>query len=53
MARAKLALVSQKIKLAAAIRYALSRWEGLTLFIDDGGIELDNNLSKGPSARSH
>ena len=27
-----------------AIRYASSRWEGLTLFIDDGGIELDNNI---------
>ena len=26
-----------------AIRYALSRWEGLTRFIDDGRIELDNN----------
>ena len=31
-------------KLAGAIRYALSRWEGLTLFIDDGRIELDNNI---------
>ena len=41
--RAKLALISQKIKLAAAIRYALSRWQGLTRFIDDGRIELDNN----------
>jgi transposase len=29
--------------LADAIRYALSRWEGLTRFIDDGRIELDNN----------
>src|ERR1700724_1634666 len=42
--RAKLALISQKSKLAVAIRYALSRWEGLTLFIDDGAIELDNNI---------
>ena len=41
--RAKLALISQKIKLADAIRYALSRWQGLTRFIDDGRIELDNN----------
>src|SRR5664279_4924572 len=41
--RAKLALISQKSKLAEAIRYALSRWEGLTRFIDDGRIELDNN----------
>lgn len=41
--RAKLELISQKSKLAEAIRYALSRWEGLTRFIDDGRIELDNN----------
>src|SRR6201991_758383 len=41
--RAKLALISQKIKLAEAIRYALSRWQGLRRFIDDGRIELDNN----------
>lgn len=30
-------------KLADAIRYALSRWKGLTRFIDDGRVELDNN----------
>src|ERR1700720_480897 len=41
--RVKLGLISQKSKLATAIRYALSRWEGLTRFIDDGRIELDNN----------
>ena len=41
--RAKLGLISQKSKLATAIRYALSRWEGLTRFIEDGRIELDNN----------
>ena len=41
--RARLGLISQKSKLAEAIRYALSRWEGLTRFIDDGRIELDNN----------
>jgi transposase len=41
--RAKLALISQKSKLAVTIRYALSRWEGLTRFIDNGRIELDNN----------
>src|SRR4029077_15761397 len=27
-----------------AIRYALSRWAGLSLFLDDGRIEIDNNL---------
>ena len=42
--RAKLALISQKGKLADATRYALSRWEGLTHFIDDSRIELDNNV---------
>jgi hypothetical protein len=41
--RTKLGLISQKGKLAEAIRYALSRWEGLTRFIDDGCIEIDNN----------
>jgi hypothetical protein len=30
--RAKLALISQKGKLADAIRYALSRWKGVTRF---------------------
>ncbi len=42
--RDKLALISQKTKLAEAIRYALSRWEGLTRFIDDGRIEIDSNV---------
>jgi transposase len=28
----------------------LSRWEGLTRFIDDGRIELDNNTVERPSA---
>jgi len=39
----KLQIISQKGKLAEAIRYALSRWEGLCLFLDDGSIEIDNN----------
>jgi len=42
--RAKLELISQKTKLAEAIRYALSRWVGLTRFIDDGRIEIDSNV---------
>ena len=41
--REKLALISQKTKLAEAIRYALSRWEGLCRFAGDGTIEIDNN----------
>ena len=40
----KLALISQKTKLAEAIRYALSRWDGLTRFIDDGRIEIESNV---------
>ena len=42
--RGKLTTISQKTKLAEAIRYALSRWAGLTLFLGDGRIELDNNI---------
>jgi transposase len=42
--RAKLALISQKTKLTEAIRYALSRWQGLTRFLDDGRIEIDSNV---------
>jgi transposase len=42
--REKLGLISQKTKLAEAIRYALSRWEGLTRFLDDGRIEIDTNV---------
>ena len=40
----KLSLISQKTKLAEAIRYALSRWQGLIRFIDDGRIEIDSNI---------
>ena len=42
--KTKLALISQKSKLAEAIRYALSRWVGLCRFLDDGRIEIDNNV---------
>ncbi|MBO0757918.1 MAG: IS66 family transposase, partial [Bradyrhizobiaceae bacterium] len=41
---AKLAVVSGKSKIAEAIRYALSRWEGLARFLDDGCIEIDSNV---------
>jgi len=39
----KLALVSQKSTLAVAIRYATSRWAGLTLYVEDGWVEMDSN----------
>lgn len=40
---ARNAQVSAKSKLGEAIRYALTRWDGLSRFIDDGRIDLDNN----------
>lgn len=40
----KLELISQKTKLAEAIRYALSRRAGLTRFMDDGRVEIDSNV---------
>jgi hypothetical protein len=42
--RTKLGLISEKTKLAEAIRYTLSRWEGLTRFLGDGRIEIDSNV---------
>ena len=41
--RDKLALISQKSTLAVAIRYAVSRWTGLTLYVEDGRVEMDSN----------
>ncbi|EIZ77378.1 transposase [Novosphingobium sp. Rr 2-17] len=35
--------VSAKSKLGEAIRYALTRWDGLARFLDDGRIDLDSN----------
>jgi transposase len=40
---ARNAQVSAKSKLGEAIRYALTRWDGLSRFIDDGRIDLDSN----------
>jgi transposase len=42
--RQKLPLISQKTKLADAIRYTQSHWVGLTRFVDDGRIEMDTNI---------
>jgi transposase len=41
--RTELARISGRGALAEAIRYALTRWEALCRFVDDGRIELDNN----------
>ncbi len=35
--------VSTKSKLGEAIRYALTRWDGLSRFLDDGRVDLDSN----------
>ena len=39
----RLGEISVKSSLAAAIRYTLGHWEGLTLFLSDGRVEVDNN----------
>ena len=41
---ARLRQVSAKSKLADAIGYALSRWDGLSRFLDDGRVDLDTNI---------
>jgi transposase len=43
---ATLKKVSKKSELAGAIRYALSRWEALVRYCDDGRIEIDNNAAE-------
>ncbi len=40
---ARNAQVSAKSKLGEAIRYALTRWDGLSRFLNDGRIDLDSN----------
>ena len=39
----QLALVSGKSPLAAAIRYSLTRWGSLSVFLADGRVEMDTN----------
>lgn len=39
----ELARVSAKSALAEAIRYALRHWNGLSLFLEDGRVEIDSN----------
>jgi transposase len=50
--REKLTLVSQKSKLAEAIRYALARWAGLGRFLDDGRVEIDSTWWNARSGQS-
>jgi transposase len=42
----QLTLLSGKSELAAAIRYARSRWGALTAYVDDGRLELSNNAAE-------
>ncbi len=41
-----LTTLSQKSATAKAIRYALTRWEALGRYCDDGRIEIDNNAAE-------
>jgi len=43
---AQLKLISGKSDLAAAIRYARSRWGALTRYLDDGRLEISNNAAE-------
>jgi transposase len=38
-----LAMISTQSSLAKAIRYSLGHWAGLTLFLEDGRLEVDSN----------
>ena len=38
--------LSKKSDTALAVRYALSRWESLLRYVDDGRIEIDNNAAE-------
>ena len=41
---AMLAKVAGGARIARAIRYALTPWAGLTVFLDDGRVEIDSNV---------
>lgn len=41
-----LSTLPQKQKLAEAMRYALSRWAALSVYVDDGRVEIDNNIAE-------
>ncbi|CAD6563206.1 hypothetical protein LMG24235_08448 [Paraburkholderia sabiae] len=43
--REKLATLWPKAPLVEAINYSLNRWDGLTLFCDDGRVEISNVLA--------
>jgi len=41
-----LSKLSRKSETTVAIRYALSRWDALTRYVEDGYIEIDNNAAE-------
>jgi transposase len=43
---AQLSLIPGKSDLAGAIRYARSRWDALTAYVDDGRLEISNNAAE-------
>jgi transposase len=43
---ATLSKLSRKSETTVAIRYALSRWDALLRYIEDGDIEIDNNAAE-------
>jgi transposase len=43
---ATLSKLSRKSETTVAIRYAVSRWDALTRYIEDGHIEIDNNAAE-------
>jgi hypothetical protein len=43
---ATLLKLSRKSETTVAIRYAVSRWDALTRYIEDGHIEIDNNAAE-------
>ncbi len=43
---ATLSKLSRKSETTVAIRYALSRWDALARYIEDGHIEIDNNAAE-------
>ena len=49
---AQLQKIPGKSDLAGAIRYARSRWHALTRYLDDGRLEISNNVSGKPDQAS-
>ena len=44
--KAKLETLSAKSDTTKAIKYTLNQWDALTLYCDDGAVEIDHNLAE-------